>query len=70
MGKTSNKIIANHLNAIHAACKAFIKVKASEKQRTAIKAKTRVSTGIIYQPRDIVNYQENDSNQWKRPGQF
>ena len=55
-GKTSSEIIANHLNAMHAACKAFIKAEASEKLRRTIKAKTRVSSGIIYQPGDIVYY--------------
>ena len=46
-GKTSSEIIANHLNTMHATCKAFIEAEASEKLRGAIKAKTRVSTGII-----------------------
>ena len=66
--KTSSEIIANHLNAMHAARKAFIEAEASEKLRRVIKAKTRVSTGIIYQPGDIVYYKRNDSNQWKGPG--
>ena len=53
---------------MHAARKAFIEAEASEKLRRAIKTKTRVSTGIMYQPGDIVNYKRNDSNQWKGPG--
>ena len=53
---------------MHAACKAFIETEESEKLRRAIKAKTRFSTGIIYQPRDIVYYKQSDSNQWKGPG--
>ena len=65
--KTSIEIFANHLNAIHATCKVFIEAEASEKLRRAIKAKIRVSTGIIYQPGDIY-YKRNDSNQWKGPG--
>ena len=64
-GKTSSEIIASHLNAMHLAHNVCIEVEASEKLRRAIKAKTRSSTGIIYQPGDIVF---NDSNQWK--GQF
>ena len=67
-GKTSSEIIANHLNEMHAACKAFIEAEASDKLRRAIKAKTRVSTRIIYQPGDLVYYKRNDSNQWKGPG--
>ena len=66
-GKTSSEIIANHLNAMHAARKVFIEAEASEKLRRAIKAKTRVSTGIIYQPGYIVYYKRNDSSQWKGP---
>ena len=64
-GKTSSEIIANHLNATHAARKVFIEAEASEKLRRAIKAKTWVSTGIIYQPGYIVYYKRNDSSQWK-----
>ena len=52
---------------MHATCKAFIEAEASEKLRRAIKAKPRTSTGIICQPRDIVYYKRNDSNQWKGP---
>ena len=66
-GKIISEIITNHLNTMHAAHKAFIEAEASEKLRRAIKAKT-VSTGIIYQPGDIVYYKRNDSDQWKGPG--
>ena len=66
-GKTRSEIIANHLNIMHAARKAFIEAEASEKLRRVITAKTRVSTGIMYQPGDIVYYKRNDSNQWKGP---
>ena len=52
---------------MHAARKVFIEAEASEKLRRAIKAKTRVSTGIIYQPGYIVYYKRNDSSQWKGP---
>ena len=37
---------------MHAAKKAFIESEASEKLRRAIKAKTRQSTGTIYEPGD------------------
>ena len=67
-GKTSSEIIANHLDAVHAARKAFIEAEASEKLRKTIKVKPRVSTGMIYQPGDIVYYKRNDSNQCKGPG--
>ena len=47
--KTISDIIANHLNGMHAACIASIEAEASEKLTKVIKAKTRLSTGIIYQ---------------------
>ena len=40
---------------------------ASEKLRRAIKTKTRVFTGIIYEPVGIVYCKRNDSDQWKDP---
>ena len=66
-GKRSSEIIANHLNAMYAARKAFMEEEASEKLWRAIKGKTRVSTGIIYQPGDLVYYKCDDLNQWKSP---
>ena len=52
---------------MHAACKAFIESEACEKLIRAIKAKTTVSNGIIYQPGDIVYYKRENSNMWKGP---
>ena len=52
--QTSSEIIANHLNAMHAARTAFIKSEACEKLRRAIRAKTRTATSLIYEPEDIV----------------
>ena len=66
--KTSSEIIANQLKAMHATRKDSIEAAASEKLRRVIKAKTRVFTGIIYQPGDLGCYKRNDSNQWKDPG--
>ena len=62
-GKTSSELIANHLNAMHAARQAFIEPEASEKLRRAIKAKTRVSTAVVYQPGDLVYFKRETSNQ-------
>ena len=67
-GKTSSELIANHLNAMHAARQAFIQSEASEKLRRAIKAKTRVSTAVVYQPADLVYFKRETSNRWKGPG--
>ena len=66
--KTSNELIANHLNAMHAARQVFIESEASEKLKRAIKAKTRGSTAVVYQPGDIVYFKREASNQWKGPG--
>ena len=52
---------------MYAARKAFMEEEASEKLWRAIKGKTRVSTGIIYQPGDLVYYKRDDLNQWKSP---
>ena len=38
------------------------------KFRRAIKAKTRVSTGTIYRPGDIVFYKRENFNMWEGPG--
>ena len=59
-GKTSSEVIANHLNAMHAARQAFVQAEASEKLRRAIKAKTRVTAGLTYQPGDIVYFKRED----------
>ena len=55
-GQTSSEIIANYLNAMHAARVAFIKSEACEKLRRAIRAKTRTATSLIYEPGDIVYF--------------
>ena len=53
---------------MHAARQAFIESETSEKLRRAIKAKTRVSTAVLYQPGDLVYFKREASNQWKGPG--
>ena len=55
-GQTSSEIIANYLNAMHAARVGFIKSEACEKLRRAIRAKTRTATSLIYEPGDIVYF--------------
>ena len=67
-GKTSGELIANHLNAMHAARQTFIESKAREKLRRVIRAKTRVSTAVVYHPGDLVYFTRETSNQWKGPG--
>ena len=57
-GQTSTEIIANHLNAMHAARAAFIKSETSKKRRRAIRAKTRTASSLICEPGDIVYLSE------------
>ena len=66
--QTSSEIIANHLNVMHAARTAFIKLEACEKLRRAMRAKTRTATSLIYETGDIVYFKQEKSNLWKGPG--
>ena len=61
-------IIVKHLNAWHAAIKAFIVAESNEKLRRSLKAKNQVATEITYEAGDIVYYKRKDSNRWKGPG--
>ena len=47
-GQISSEIIANHLNVMHAARAAFIKLEASKKLRRPVRAKTRTAISLIY----------------------
>ena len=67
-GQICSKIIANNLNAMHAARAAFIKSEAYEKRRRALRAKTRTATSLIYETGDIVYFKREKSNLWKGPG--
>ena len=64
-GKTNSEFIANNLNAMRAACQVFFESETSQKLRRAMKAKTRVSTAVVYQPGDLVYFKKEASNQWK-----
>ena len=61
-------MIANHLNALHSARKAFIENEASEKLRRALQRKTRTSTSIIFETGDHVYYKRQDQDRWHGPG--
>ena len=58
-GTTSNEIIARHLNACHAAMRAFVASQASEKVRRALKAQVRSSRK---------NFNNGEKVYFKRPG--
>ena len=63
-------IIEKHLNALHAARKAFIKAESNETLRRTLKTKNRITTGITYEIGDIDYYKCKNSNKWKGPGKI
>ena len=65
---SNTDIIVKHLNALHAARKAFIVAESNEKLHRALKAKNRVTTEITYEVGDIVYYKPNDPNKLEGPG--
>ena len=61
-------ILAKHLNALHAARKAFMEAESSDKLRRALKAKNRETAAIEYEIGDMVYYIRKSSDKWKGPG--
>ena len=66
-GKTSSQVIAENLNAMHAARKAFIENEASDKLRRALLSKTRTSTSLVYEIGDKVFYKRKSNDKWLGP---
>ena len=66
-GKTTSEIVAENLNAMHTARKAFIESESSEKLRRALRHQTRTSTDTRYITGDVVYYKRKD-DLWKGPG--
>ena len=67
-GKTSSQIVAENLNAVHSACKEFIKNESCEKLRRAMWHNIRTSQDTKYYSGDLVYYKQKDNNYWKGPG--
>ena len=65
---TRSQLVLKHLNAMHAARKAFIEVESNEKLRRALKSKARVTTGLVYDLGDLFYCKRNDSDKWKGSG--
>ena len=65
---SSSKLTADHLNCMHTARKAFIESEASDQLKRALLRKTRTSTSLVYEVRDLVYYKRNDSKRWRGPG--
>ena len=66
--KTSSQLIGNHLNAMHAARRAFVECESSDKMRRALKSQTRTATVMSFEAGDKVFYKRNNSARWKGPG--
>ena len=65
---THSQLVLKHLNAMHAARKAFIEAESNEKLCRALKSKARVTTRFVYNLGDLVYYKRKDSGKWKGPG--
>ena len=65
-GKTSSEIFATHLNALHAARKAFIETESSERIRKALKKKV-CTNNTFYENGDRVYYKRERDDRWRGP---
>ena len=54
--RTSSKLIASHLNALHLAKRRFIETETDEKLRRALRYKTRTAISCQYQTGDMVGH--------------
>ena len=67
-GISTSEVVANNLNAMHAARKAFIESESSEKLRRAIRHQVRPSVVQSYKNGDLVLFKRNESERWLGPG--
>ena len=65
---TSSELIAEHLNALHAARRAFIQSESSNKLKTALQRQTRDVTTKVFNNGDHVYYKRPDHKEWRGPG--
>ena len=65
---TASHVVADHLNAMHSARKAFIEAESSEKIKRALRRKVRPATSLIFETGDKVMYKRNNGEPWKGPG--
>ena len=66
-GTTSSEVFAQHLNALHAARKAFIQTEADERIRRALRNKVRASEQI-FENGERVFYKREGKEWWLGPG--
>ena len=67
-GVSTSEVVADNLNAMHAAKKQFIACKSSEKPRRALRHKIRTSIAQTYKNSDAVLYKKNLYDRWLGPG--
>ena len=58
---TYSELISKHLCPMHETRKAFIEAESNDKLCRALKTKTKVTTGIVYDLGDLVYYKRKDS---------
>jgi transposase InsO family protein len=66
-GSTSSEVLAEHLNALHAARKAFVESEADERIRRALRCKVRASEQV-FNNGDRVYYKRESQERWLGPG--
>ena len=66
-GVTSSEVLSVHLNALHAARRAFVQSEAEERVRRALRSKIRASE-TFFQPGDRDYYKREGQEKWLRPG--
>lgn len=64
---TINELVANKLNAVHAARKGFVETEASQNLARAILRKVRLSTILSFQLEDKLYFRRQDSDRWGSP---
>ena len=64
---TPSKLIADHLNSLHAARRAFTQSESSKKIKKALRHQTRTSTSKSFTIGDKVYYKRNNEKQWRGP---
>ena len=65
---THSQLLAEHLNALHAARTAFIASEASRKIKLALQKQTRDTSSKSFHLREQVYYKRNDGKAWHGPG--
>ena len=66
-GVTSSQLVADHLNAMHAMRREFVRLESCEKVRRALRSKVRSHAKIRYLSGEDVFYKREDETKWLGP---